>query len=253
VGIGFEVGDPRHLAEGERIGGGRLVGRQLDGVGAAGPGPGRRRFAGPEPVGDPPEVTELLDRPSGREPTGDLEDRPLPHPKGDEIGLRVEQDRPANRVAPVVVVGDPAERGLHPAGHQRHAGKCLPRPLTIGEGRPVRPPADLAIGRVGVVVADLPIGGVVVDHRVHVARRDPEEESRPAEGPPGLAAPPVRLGEHRNTKPRRLEQPGEQPIGEARVIDVGVACHEHHVDLVPPPGEHLLAGHRQGGRAPGRG
>jgi len=40
-------------------------------------------------------------------------------------------------------------------------------------------------------------------------------------------------------KPARLEEPGQQAVGETWVIDVGVARHEHDVHLVPAAGEHF--------------
>ena len=112
-----------------------------------------------------------LDRLARREPPGDLDDRLLAHAEDDQVGLAVEQDRPADGVAPVVVVGQPAQRRLDAAGDDRHAGERLAGPLAVGQRRPVGPQADPAAGRVGVVVADLLVGRVVVDHASPCSRR----------------------------------------------------------------------------------
>ena len=117
-------------------------------------------------------------------PLGDLDDRVLAHAVDDQVGLAVEQDRPADRVAPVVVMGQPPQRRLDAAGDDRHAGERLAGAVAVRQRRPVGPQADPAAGRIGVVVADLLVGGVVVDQRVHVAGADGEEQPRPAELPP---------------------------------------------------------------------
>ena len=39
---------------------------------------------------------------------------------------------------------------------------------------------DLSAGTVRVVVAHLPIGGVMVQHRIHIARANGKTDSRPA-------------------------------------------------------------------------
>ena len=189
---------------------------------------------------------QVLDRLTGREPPGDLDDLVLAHAEDDEVGLGVEHDRPADGVAPVVVMGQPAERGLDAAGDDRHAGKRLAGTLAVGDRGPVGPQADPAAGTVGVVVADLLVGRVVVDHAVHVAGADAEEQPRPAELPPGLGASPVGLAENRDPKPGRLQHPAQDPHRERRMIDVGVARDEDDVDIVPAPARlHLRPGRRQ--------
>ena len=176
---------------------------------------------------------------SGREPTGDLDDRLLAHAEDHQVGLGVEQDRAADGVAPVIVMGQAPQRGLDAAGDDRHAGKRLAGALAVGESGAVGPQADPAAGAVGVVVADLLVGRVVVDHAVHVAGADAEEQPRPAELPPGLGAAPVGLAQDRHAKPGRLEHAAQDAHGECRMIDVGVAGDEDDVDLVPAPRVHL--------------
>ncbi len=213
-----------------------------------GEGVGGRCFLGPEGVGDASHVAEVADGLAGLEAAGDLDDRLLAHPEDDEVGLGVEQDRPLDGVAPVVVMGQAAEAGLDPAGDHRDAGIGLAGPLAVGHRGAVRPQADPAAGAVGVVVADLLVGRVVVDHAVHVPGADAEEQARPAERPPGVGAPPVGLAEDRHPEAGRFQDPAEDAHGERRVVDVGIAADEHDVDRVPPPRVHLGPGRGQGGQ-----
>ena len=144
-----------------------------------------------------------------------VDDLVLAHAEDDEVGLGVEHDRPADRVAPVVVMRQPAQRGLDAAGDDRHAGKRLAGALAVRDRGAVGPQADPAAGRIGVVVADLLVGRVMVDHAVHVAGADAEEQPGPAELPPRLGTPPVGLAEDRDAEPGRLEHPAQDPHANA--------------------------------------
>ena len=189
-----------------------------------------------------------LDRLASRQPPGDLDDRLLAHAEDDEVGLRVEQDRPLDGVAPVVVMGQPAQARLDPSRDHGDARERLASPLAIGHGRAVGPQPDLAAGAVGVVVPDLLVGRVVVDHAVHVPGADAEEQARAAERPPGLGGLPVGLAEDRDPEACRLQDPAQDAHRERRVVDVGVAADQHHVDGVPAAPVHLGPGGGQGGQ-----
>ena len=142
-------------------------------------------------------------------------------------------------------MGQAAEAGLDAAGDDRHAAIGFAGPLTVGQRGPVRPPPDAAVRAVGVVVADLAVGRVVIEHRVHVAGADGEAQPGPAEALPGPAGMPVGLAENGHAIALGLQQPAQQGHGEAGMIDVGVAADEDHVDGVPAAGPHFLRGHRQ--------
>ena len=170
----------------------------------------RLRLAGAHGVGDAAHVAQVLDRLARGEPAGDRHDLVLAHAEDDQVGLGVEHDRPADGVAPVVVMRQPAERGLDAAGDDRHARKRLAGALAVGNRRAVGPQADLAAGRIGVVVAYFLVGRVMVDHAVHVAGADAEEQPGPAELPPGLGTSPVGLAQDRRpeTRPPRARGSG---------------------------------------------
>ena len=169
----------------------------------------------------------------------------LAHAEDHEVGLGVEHDRTADSVAPVIVVSQPPQRCLDPPGDDRHPGKGLAGTLTIRHRRPVGTQADPPARTVRIVIAHLLVGRVVVDHAVHVAGTDAEEQPRPAELSPGLCTVPVRLAENRDPEAGRLEHPAQDAHRERRMIDVRVARHEDDVHIVPAPRLHLRSGRRQ--------
>ena len=44
---------------------------------------------------------------------------------------------------------------------------------------------------------------------------------------------------------RQAEGKVDQAVGKAGVIDIGIACHKHHIHSVPPAAAHFVASHRQ--------
>ena len=86
----------------------------------------------------------------------------------------------------------------------------------------------------------------MVDHRVHVAGADAEEQSRPTKPPPVIAGVPIGLGDDAHPKASRLEHAAKNAHGKARVIDISVARHDHDVQFVPTSLLGLL--HRHGER-----
>ena len=95
-------------------------------------------------------------------------------------------------------MGQASQAGFHSAGNDGHALVCLAGTLAIGQSRPIGPPMDLPAWTVGVVVADLAIGSVMVEHRVHVAGADGEAQSRTPKNLPGVAGMPIGLAENGN-------------------------------------------------------
>ena len=148
-------------------------------------------------------------------------------------------------------MGQAAQRRLDAAGDDRHAREGLAGSMAVRQRGPVGAQADAAAGRIGVVVADLLVGGVVVDERVHVAGADAEEQPRPAELPPRFAQCQSGWLSMRDAEPGRLQHAAEDRHGEAGMIDVGVAGDEDDVDGVPAARVHLGGGRRRqrGGEA----
>ena len=142
-------------------------------------------------------------------------------------------------------MGDAAQRAFDAAEHDRHVAECLAAALRIDDHRAVGARAAFAAGRVAVVVAQAPVGRVAVDHGVHVAAGDAEEQGRAAERGERLGALPVRLGDDADAEAVRFQQAADDRHAEARVIDIGVAGDEDDVALIPAKRIHFCTRHRQ--------
>ena len=126
------------------------------------------------------EIGDVLNALARREPVRDVDDLPLGVAVDEEVGLGVEQDRAAHLLRPVVEVRDATQRGLDAADDDRHVPERLAGALRVHDHRAIRTLAAFAAGRVRVVAADAPVGGVAVHHRVHVPGGDAEEQIRRA-------------------------------------------------------------------------
>src|SRR5690606_40051227 len=87
--------------------------------------------------------------------------------------------------------------------------------------------------------------GVAVDHRVHVAGGDTEEQIRLAELHEVVFALPVRLADDADAKALGLQQPPDDRHAERRMVDVGITGDDDDVARVPAELIHLLPAHRQ--------
>ena len=212
-------------------------------VGGIGLGPFRRHRALEQR--DAPDVAEARDRGAPGEAMRDLHHCPLGIAVKQDIGFGVGQDRTPHLVGPVVVMGDAAQRTFNAAEHDRHVAECLAAALRIDDYRPVGAPAALAMGCVAVVMAQTAVGRVAVDHGIHVAAGDAEEQGRPSERRERLGAVPVRLGDDADPESLRFQEAPDDGHAETRVVHIGVAGDQHDVAGVPAEQVHLLARHRQ--------
>ncbi len=181
---------------------------------------------------------------------GHLDDCPFGIAVQQQIGLGVDQQRRAHLVLPVVVMGNAAQRGFNAAEDHRHILVRLTAALGIGHAGPVGPLASLAACGIGVVGADLAVGGIAVDHRVHVAGSDPEKQVRLAQLHEVVLALPVRLADDADAKTLGFQHPADDRHAEGRVVHIGVAGDDDHIAAVPAQQVHFLATHRQEGSWP---
>ncbi len=238
----FEGGEPHHR-RGPRLAGAVVGAVEIVG-GDDGPALGHRRLD----QGDAADVVETRRVLALGDAVGDVDEGAFGIAVEQDVGLGVDQDRAADLVGPVVVVRDAAQARLDAAEHDRHVLVGLAHPLRIDDDGAVRALAALAVGRVGVVVAQPLVGGVAVDHRVHVAAGDAEEHRRLAERAEGFGARPVGLGDDADAEALTLQHAADHRHAEARMVDIGVARHQDHVAGVPAERVHLGARHRQEGR-----
>ena len=89
------------------------------------------------------------------------------------------------------------------------------------------------------------VGRIAVDHRIHVAAGDAEEQARLAQRLEWFGRVPVGLRDDADPEPLGFEQPADDRHAETRMVDIGVARHEHDVAGVPAECAHLGAAHRQ--------
>ena len=181
---------------------------------------------------------------------GDFDNRSLGVAVEQDVGAGVDQDRVAHAVLPVVVVGDPTQRGLDAAKDDRHMLVGFLAALAVDQAGAVRTLAGHATWRIGVVGADFLVGGVAVDHRVHVAGRDPEEQVRLAELHEVVLGLPVRLGNDPDAEALGLQQPADDRHAEGRMVNVGVTGDDDDVAGIPAKLIHLFPAHGQEGRGP---
>jgi len=110
----------------------------------------------------------------------------------------------------------------------------------------VRPKSRLAARRVGVVGARFARRGIAVDHRVHATGRHAEEEPGRAEFfEIAQIVAPVRLRQDRDAKTFAFDHASHHGGTKRRMIHVGVAGNENHVDLIPAARIELVARDRQ--------
>ena len=153
---------------------------------------------------------------------GDFDDRTLGVAVEQDVGAGVDQDRVAHPVLPVIVVGDAAQGRFDATENDRHVLVGFLAALAVNQARAVRTFARHATRGVGVIGTDFLVGGVAVDHRVHVAGRDAEEQVRLAELHEVVFGLPVRLGNDPDAEALRLQQPADDRHAERRVVDVRI-------------------------------
>ena len=170
----------------------------------------------------------------------------LAHAVHEHIRARIDKDRPAHLVLPIVIMRKAPERRLKPAdyyGHVRAEG--LARTVGVDYRGSVRAQSRLLAGRIEILAAALFGGGVVCDHGVEVARSDQNRKARAAECGNGIGGVPIRLSADRDAKAVGFQNSPYHRRAEARMVNICVARYEQKV--IPPPAAlvHLLLRNRQ--------
>ena len=140
---------------------------------------------------------------------------------------------------------DAAQAAFNAAEDDRHILVGFAAALAVDDRRAVRSLATGIARRVRVVAADLAICRVAVDHRIHVARGDAEEQIRFAQRLERIGALPVRLRNDADPEALGLQHAADHRHAEAGMIDVGVAGHHDDVAAVPSELVHFRPAHRQ--------
>ncbi len=144
-------------------------------------------------------------------------------------------------------MGDPAQGRLDAAKDDRHVLIGLAATLGVDCRGVVRPFVRRAVWRVGIIGTDLAVGGITVDHRVHVPGGNAEIQVGPTQGSEWIDRAPVRLSYDTDPEALGLQQPPDQRHAEAGVVDVGIAGDQNDVAGVPAEYGHFLLRHGQKG------
>ena len=108
-----------------------------------------------------------------------------------------------------------------------------------------------AVRAVGIFRTQATGGGVLVDHRVHTAWGNAEEEARTAELlEVAEVAVPVGLRYDGHAVTGSLERASDDGCAERRVVDISVAGKKDDIQLIPSPEFQLLLRRRQKVRQP---
>ncbi|CAM7043771.1 hypothetical protein ENKOMM052M1_18295 [Enterobacter kobei] len=138
-----------------------------------------------------------------------------------------------------------AQTRLNATQDHRHVFPGFFTALGVDEGSAVRTFARHVIRRIGIVMAQLTVGGIAVDHRIHVARGHAEEQVRFTQTHKVVFAVPVRLGDDPHTEALRFEHTAADGHAETRMVNIGIACDQNDIAAVPAKLVHLFPGHRQ--------
>ena len=142
-------------------------------------------------------------------------------------------------------MGGAAQACLDAAQDHRHVFPGFFTALGIDQGCAVGAFTRHIIRRVGVVMAQLAVGGIAVDHRVHVACGDAEEQVGFTQTHKVVFAVPVRLRDDPHAEALRFKHTATNGHAEARMVNVGIARDQNDVAAVPAQLVHLFPGHRQ--------
>jgi len=132
-------------------------------------------------------------------------------------------------------MGEPPQACLDAADHDGNVAVGLTHAVRVYYCGPVGPEPCCASGRVVVFFTRSFSGCIVGDHRVEVAARDAEEETRFPEPPEIVCLSPIRLGNDAHPEPGRLEDPPDHRRAVGRMVDIGVAGDKDDVGAVPSP------------------
>ena len=98
-----------------------------------------------------------------------------------EVRPAVEQDAGAERLFPIVVVGEASQRGFDAAEHHGHFGEEFLEDARVDDGGILGPLVVATVGTVGILGTEAAVGRVFVHHGVHAARGNGKEELGSAE------------------------------------------------------------------------
>ena len=139
-------------------------------------------------------------------------------------------------------MGEPAQRGLDAAQHHRHIGEELLEDARVDDGGIFGAQVVASVGAVGIFGTKAAVGSILIDHRVHAAGSDAEEEPWTSQFPEvAVVAMPVGLGNDGHPVACRLETAPDDGGSEGGMVYIGIGAEEDDIHLVPAPELQFLA------------
>ena len=195
--------------------------------------------------GQPGRAVDAVQALAFGQTTGAFQHGQLAHAVDEQVGLGVQQDGTAQAVGPEIVMGGAAQRGLDAAQDHRQAGECLTGQVGIDQTGAVGTRTGPAAGGVGIVMALFAEGRVVGQHGVQRARADAHEKPGTAHDQQVVGRLPAGLGHDAHAEAVGHQPAAQQHGPEGRMIHIGVAVDQQHVQFLPAQGLHLGAAHGQ--------
>src|SRR5665213_2515196 len=159
------------------------------------------------------QVSNICNALAGRKPMGKLAHLALSIAINEEIGFRIQEDRAAHLLRPIIKMRNAPQGSFNSADDDRHTLERLAHALRIDNDGAVRALAAGTAGRIGIIAPDAPLSGIAVHHGVHVAGGDAEKKVRTAKSLKRRGAVPIRLGNDADAKSLCLKRAEMDALG----------------------------------------
>ena len=184
---------------------------------------GDRLFLAPEDDGLR-DIGEVAEGDAFAQEAADFREGLFPHAIHQHVRAGGKQDGRHGFVLPIVVMGEPPERGFDAADDDRHVGIQLLEDARVDNRGHIGAHASAPVGGVCVVRPLAPCCRIMVDHGVHCPCRHSEEKARRAQFPEvAQVVAPIGLWHEGYFQPFCFQYAPDDRCTERRMVDVGVA------------------------------
>ena len=141
-------------------------------------------------------------------------------------------------------MGEPPQAGLHAADGDGDVGIGPAQHLGIDNRRPFGPSLGSA-GRIQILFPGRLVGGIAVNHGIHIPAGHQKGQPRPSQGLIGPKIAEIGLAEKRHAVAQRLQIAPDERIGKGGMIHIGVRGYQNKIRLRNPPLLQVFLCHRQ--------
>ena len=165
---------------------------------------GQAVIYGFRPVNGAVHIGDIRNMEAAVEAVGHLPDAPLSHTVEQQVGLGIQQKGASHLIGPVIIVGKPAQTGLHTAYDDGYIPVGLADQIAVHDGCPIRAFAHDTAGGKGIALSPVVGYRIVIHHGIHIAAGHKEAQPGLAQGGNGFGVFPVGLGQDAHLISRRL-------------------------------------------------